>query len=469
MKPLRILIVNRMAAVERGGGETFDLEMGHQLAALGHEVSFLCGWPLFARLRARGARPCNKGADDAIPWQAVDHMILLRSPFFRWFPWDKVRGGWRLRMAEFWIFEKLAARWIDRHRPPFDIIQICELPTLVKELKRKRKTGKQKTKTVLRLTAPNVHDPAGGVQMADAVIASGTSIQKIRATLRPDCFDIPNGVDVERFRPASVVGHPSSVVSKPEIGNLQPATRIRNPEHNQGPRTKNQEPRTKNQEPAAPAPLALLYVARFQAFKNHALLVQALRRVVDVEPGVTLQLAGSGPLRRETEELATKLGIMDHVKFLGEVPYEELPQVYQQADVMAISSEYESFCFAAIEAMASGLPVVTTDCGWVPRLIGDELPPIDKQYVDARPEPEGRFASSEEGQRWRAVPGGLVTDRIDVASLEQALLRMIRDPVLRQQCSDWNRARAVREHGWASSAERLVDVYQNLLAERENT
>ena len=66
------------------------------------------------------------------------------------------------------------------------------------------------------------------------------------------------------------------------------------------------------------------------------------------------------------------LGVGDKVMFLGEVVYSDLPAIYRAADIKVISSDFESFCFAALEAMATGLPIVTTDCGWVPKLLGQE-------------------------------------------------------------------------------------------------
>jgi glycosyltransferase involved in cell wall biosynthesis len=140
-----------------------------------------------------------------------------------------------------------------------------------------------------------------------------------------------------------------------------------------------------------------------------------------------------------------------------------LPGIYAQADIKVISSEYESFCFAAIEAMASGLPVVTTDCGWVPGLIGDTLPPIEKQWVDSRGEPTGRFENDTPGHRIREAPGGLVVGREHAEGLAQAMLTMASDAALRERCGTWNRDKAVRDHGWESSAKKLEEVYERVI------
>lgn len=446
--PLRILFVNRMAATERGGGETFDLEISRHLGKLGCEVTFLSNIPVFGKAQ--------------LP---VPNGIFIRSPMFPWFPWDKVKGGWRVRVWEFKRFEEKAARWIIQHADQFDVIQICELPYLVSLLK--SSFAHCPSPIVLRLTAPNAHDPWGGIHAADAVIASGTSIEKIRKKVRADVHDVPNGVDVERFQRDTGCG-----VRETGCGKRDQESEVRsresvisNQEADVGSRRSEFGPHASDFRSTHGIPESvqlLLYVARFQAFKNHRLLVEAFARVAKQVPGVRLALAGSGPLRQEIEAMCTALDLRANIMLLGEVPYDELPRVYAAADVMVISSEYESFCFAAIEAMASGLPVVTTDCGWVPKLIGDQLPPIDKQWVQGADIP-GRFEAESEGQRIRHVPGGLVVSRTEPISLANAIQMMLQDPVMREACGRWNREKAVREHGWESSARKLLEVYEGLL------
>ena len=411
--PVRILFVNRMAAMVRGGGETFDLEISRHLAKLGCSVTFLTNIPVFGR-----------------PKLPVPRAVYLRSPMFPWFPWDRVKGGWRVRVWEFKRFEERASRWIRRHANEFDIIQVCELPYLVSLLKSEIRNPK--SKIVMRLTAPNAHDPWGGIASADALIASGTSIGKIRQKVRPDVHDVPNAVDVERFVDVGC--------GMRDAGSFRRARGI--PDD---------------------API-LLYVARFQAFKNHRLLLEAFAGVLKVHPEARLVLAGSGPLLAESRALSRELGMADRILFEGEVAFDQLPDLYRAADIKVISSEYESFCFAAIEGMASGLPVVTTDCGWVPGLIGDATPPIEKQWVQGEDPPE-RFPGMPDGQRIRPVPGGLVVSRTEPRSLAGALLAMIRDPDMRTRCGTWNREKAVREHGWQQSAEKLLAVYRGVRSE----
>ena len=370
--PLRVLFVNRMACLERGGGETFDLEISRHLAQAGAQVTFLAGAPLLrpAPLPVAGAR-------------------TLRTPWLRRFPWDKVKGGWRVRQLEFELFEWRAARWIARHAAEFDVIQVCELPNLVHWLKKRG----VKTPVVMRLTAPNYYDPRGGVPQADALIASGTSIQKLRERGHAAVVDIPNAVDADLFRPQA-----SGFRTRHGIGRDE---------------------------------FVALYVARFQAFKNHALLLAAFAKLVPDHPAARLVLAGSGPLRERCERQAADLGLAEKVLFLGEVPYGELPAVYAAADVMAISSDYESFCFAAIEAMATGLPVLTTDCAWVPRLVEDGA--------------------------------GLVVPVGDVAAFAAGLKKLADNPALRRRMGATGRQQVLERHTWPASAEKLKRLYAGLV------
>lgn len=407
----RVLFVNRMASLERGGGETFDLEVSRHLDRMGCRISWLTGLPLF------GAA--------SIPLQG-DRAFTVRTPYFGWFPWDVVRGGWRLRTADFWMFEQRALQWAWARRFQFDIVQVCELPTFAA---RWRERGGPPV--VMRLTAPNFIDPRGGLLKADRVIASGTTIEKVRAGARPDCVDIPNGVDLDRFRPG-----PSPL--RAELG-------------------------------LAPTAPLLLYVARFQAFKNHALLIDAMHKIVQRHPTAQLLLAGSGPLQPRVKERCRELGIDANVRFLGEVPFADLPRVYAGCDINVISSDYESFCFAAIEAMATGLPVVTTDCGWVPRLLGGAdggKPGIHNSQLTIH---NSQREKTSGAARIRSVPGGIVSPVGDAEALAAACLELLEDPGRRRQMGAWNRQRAVERHGWEASAKKLLGLYEELLLKRSES
>ena len=66
---------------------------------------------------------------------------------------------------------------------------------------------------------------------------------------------------------------------------------------------------------------------------------------------------------------AEKLGVKDNIIFTGYYPDKKLPKLYQAADVFAFSTFYEHHPFAVLEALATGLPVVTTTVGGIPETI----------------------------------------------------------------------------------------------------
>lgn len=108
----------------------------------------------------------------------------------------------------------------------------------------------------------------------------------------------------------------------------------------------------------ADASCLFLNVGRLSEQKNHRMLLSAFALVRRVCPGARLEIAGEGPLRQVLEEYAQSLGLSDSVVFLG--LRSDIPQLLQAADAFVLSSSYEGLSIALLEAMASGLPVVTT-------------------------------------------------------------------------------------------------------------
>ena len=72
-------------------------------------------------------------------------------------------------------------------------------------------------------------------------------------------------------------------------------------------------------------------------------------------------IAGGGPLRGDLEQLAARLGVADRVRFLGDTPHSQLPELYSAADALVLASSREGWANVLLEAMACGLPVLATD------------------------------------------------------------------------------------------------------------
>jgi glycosyltransferase involved in cell wall biosynthesis len=119
-------------------------------------------------------------------------------------------------------------------------------------------------------------------------------------------------------------------------------------------------------------------IARFRKEKAHDDLIEAF---ADLEDNVYLLLAGDGPRKQYIENLVKKKGLVNSVKFLGEVP--DVRPVLAASDISVLSSTaVETFSIAMLESMSMGVPVVATDIGGlseaiVPGETGETVRPGD--------------------------------------------------------------------------------------------
>lgn len=110
-----------------------------------------------------------------------------------------------------------------------------------------------------------------------------------------------------------------------------------------------------------------VHVGRFVKQKNHRLLVKSFSSVAKERPDAMLLLIGKGELMEETKAQVKELGLEKQVKFLG--VRDDVPAVLSACDIFVFSSDWEGLPITLIEAMAAGLPVVTTSVGGIPDLI----------------------------------------------------------------------------------------------------
>jgi rhamnosyl/mannosyltransferase len=113
-------------------------------------------------------------------------------------------------------------------------------------------------------------------------------------------------------------------------------------------------------EPEA-APPVLVFVGRLRYYKGLDVLIDALVEL----PGVCLWVVGSGPMEQAWRARAQARGVAARVRWWGNVPDERLPGLLAAADafVLPATARSEAFGIALIEAMAAGLPAVTTELG----------------------------------------------------------------------------------------------------------
>ncbi len=137
---------------------------------------------------------------------------------------------------------------------------------------------------------------------------------------------------------------------------------------------------------AAPGQKVLLHISNFRPVKRVLDVVRILERV-SREVDVVLLMVGEGPERSSAQALARRLGLQDRLRFLG--TQESIEEIAGMADVCLLPSELESFGLSALEAMASGVPVVGSDAGGLPEVVkhtesGFLLPVGDVEGMAAR-------------------------------------------------------------------------------------
>ena len=195
--------------------------------------------------------------------------------------------------------------------------------------------------------------------------------------------------------------------------------------------------------PPSGLPLQMLCVATLTPRKGHALLLRALAAV----QGRSWHLHCIGSLTRDPGEarrlraLCAELGLSAQVSFHGEVGEAELQDAMRRADLFVLSAWYEGYGMAVAEALAFGLPVVTTDVGAAAELLGCDAP-----------------------QRAAQQCAGLLVPPGDLAGLTQALDRAINDDALRGELAAGARQRAKTLPTWPQAARRLASVLEQVAA-----
>ncbi len=132
----------------------------------------------------------------------------------------------------------------------------------------------------------------------------------------------------------------------------------------------------------------VLFVGRLEDQKDPMLLLESFRMVHRLRSDSLLVIAGEGTLRPRLEKAAQETGLKDSVLFLGPVPGDFIAELMRIADVFLLTARAEGGPRCVLEALSSGLPVVTTDVGDVRRMFH----PGEEGFIsrDRSPETLGR-------------------------------------------------------------------------------
>jgi glycosyltransferase involved in cell wall biosynthesis len=179
-----------------------------------------------------------------------------------------------------------------------------------------------------------------------------------------------------------------------------------------------------------PGTLAVIQVARLDYLKDHVTAIRTVGRVVRQIPDVRLLLVGEGPERPAIEAQVEQVGLTEQVRFLG--LRKDVERLLQAADLFLLTSISEGIPLTVIEAMAAGLPVVSTRVGGVPEVVEDGMT-------------------------------GLLAPSRDDEALALAILKLAADPTLRTRLGYVGRERACSSFSESQMADRYRALYEEML------
>jgi len=172
-------------------------------------------------------------------------------------------------------------------------------------------------------------------------------------------------------------------------------------------------------------------VGTVQPRKNYVRLIQALVQLRAKGIDIHLVIAGGkGWLDNPIYQAIVDNYMEDYIHFIGFAADEDLPALYKNATCLAFPSLYEGFGLPVLEAMAAGVPVLTSNVSSLPEVAGDAAITVDPYDVDA---------------------------------ISDGLAKLIQDSQLRDTLIQKGLARS-REFTWEKSARHLLSIYQDLLA-----
>jgi N-acetyl-alpha-D-glucosaminyl L-malate synthase BshA len=360
-----------------GGSGAIATELGLELAQRGHEVHFVS--------YARPARLTGYHAN--VHFHRVQ---VTPYPLFKYPPYDLALASLLRDVAESRELDVLHVHYAIPHA----VAALLACDMLGSRRPRVVTTLHGTDITIVGLDRSYFQPTRYAIERSDAVTAGshwlrGETLRSFQPTRAIEV--LPNFVDTERFRP-----RPDSELR---------ATLV------------------------PPGEAVLSHVSNFREVKRVRDVVRIFARAAATVPA-RLLLAGDGPEMAAAEEAAAEAGVAERVHFLGE--QEDVERVYGASDVFLLPSEHESFGLAALEALASGVPVVGTDSGGLPEVV-------------------------------RHAATGFLVEVGDVAGAGARAAELLRDEGMRRRMGAAARADAVARFAEADVVGRYVEVYERVL------
>lgn len=180
----------------------------------------------------------------------------------------------------------------------------------------------------------------------------------------------------------------------------------------------------------------ILVARNLEPIYDNATAIRAVSIARKSIPGIRLVVAGSGPERTMLEELTRELGMAEAVSFTGRVDNVDMANLYRSADIMLNPSLVDNMPNSVLEALACGVPVISTNVGGVPYIVDD-----------------GKTA--------------LLVPPKNPEAMAASITSLLADPELSRRLRDAG-LEAVQQYTWANVRDRLLQTYAEVLAKKNN-
>ena len=377
--PLRVALLGYRSAPFSGGQGVYLRYLSQALAQMGHEVTVISG-PPYPHL-VEGVELIKLPSLDLYSrdlWSVTRAELGDRLGRKEWL--SKLSGGF----AEPETFGERAREWLLDHADEFDVVH--DNQTLADGILDLQRAGLPVVTTIhhpitrdlkvalageprwwWRLMIRRWHRFLGmqarvAAELRHIVTVSRCSAADIATdfgVLPGALHVVPNGVDTQLFRPLpSVARNPRQMIATA----------------------------------SADAPL-----------KGLPVLLRAFKALVEADPSRRLVLIARPKPGGDTEALIKDLGLAEHIRFVGDASHEDINRLYAESAVAVVPSLYEGFGLPAVEAMAAGVPLVSSDGGALAEVVAD---------------------------------GGLLVPAGDSDALAEKLERVLTDPALARALGD---------------------------------
>jgi N-acetyl-alpha-D-glucosaminyl L-malate synthase BshA len=175
----------------------------------------------------------------------------------------------------------------------------------------------------------------------------------------------------------------------------------------------------------------IIFIGTLKPVKGVQYLIEAMEILRQKNLDVKLLLIGDGKEKQNLEKLVKKLKLEKHVKFIGKIQNEEIPKYMALSNIFVLPSLSEGFPLTILEAMACGLPIVTTMVRGIPEVV-------------------------EDGEN------GFLVEPKNPKEIAEKVLLLLKDDKLREKISNNNKEKA-KKYSWENVVEKLEKVYLKVL------